>query len=185
MNANIRRLVRAPLILLTVGAMLAVLAAPVSASHVSVRTAFPSSATVGEIVPLAVDIHTADGAPIAGTTVTYYLHMAFAGVAGEAEIGRTITDAAGVATIRYQPRAVGIHEVRIEYLAPGLATAEEVVGTFDVAGGTQLVRSAGGVDIPGINPGLLMAVLGSVWLILLSVAFRLVGIARAGGDAPG
>lgn len=183
MNATIRNTVRAALVLLAVGTMTVALAAPAVASHVVVRTSFPSAGTVGKIVPLAADIHTPDGAPLSGTTVTYYLHMSFAGVEGEAEIGQAVTDDVGIATIRYQPRAAGIHEVRMEYLAPGATTAEEVVATFDVAGGTQLYRSAGGVDIPGINPGLLMLVLGTVWLILLSVAFRLVAIARAGGAA--
>jgi hypothetical protein len=59
--------------------------------------------------------------------------------------------------------------------------------TFDVSGGEQLYRSAAGLDVPGLNVGLLMAVLATVWSILLWVAFRLVAIARAGGEsrAPG
>lgn len=181
MYQTIRRVARPALALLAVGAMTIILAVPVVASHLVVRTSFPSAATVGESVSLAVDLGTADGAPLAGATVTYYLHMSFAGVEGDGVIGRAVTDDAGVAAIHYLPRAAGLHEVRIEYLAPGAATIEEVLGTFDVAGGEQLYRSAGGVDIPGIGPGLLMAVLGGVWLILLSVAFRLVGIVRASG----
>ena len=183
MNHTSPRVARPALALLAAGAMTIILAVPVLASHLVVRTSFPSAATVGESVSLAVDLGTADGAPLAGATVTYYLHMSFAGVEGDGVIGRAVTDDAGIAAIRYLPRAAGLHEVRIEYLAPNAATVEEVLGTFDVAGGEQLVRSSGGVDIPGINPGLLMAVLGGVWLILLSVAFRLVGIARASGRA--
>lgn len=181
MSATIWRTVRAATALLAFGAMTMILAAPVLASHVVVRTAFPSAGTVGEIVPLAMDVRTPDGAPLPGTTVTYYLHMSFAGVEGEAQIGRAVTDEDGIATIGYRPRAAGLHEVRMEYLPPGATTAEQVIGSFDVAGGPQLYRSSGGVDIPGINPGLLMVVLGTVWLILLSVAFRLIAIARAGG----
>jgi len=180
---TVRRTVRAAMAFLAVGTMTVAIAAPVVASHVVVRTSFPGAGTVGELVRLAIDIRTPDGAPLSGTTVTYYLHMSFAGVEGEAEIGRAVTDDQGVATIRYQPRAAGLHEVRMEYLAPGATTVEEVVGSFDVAGGTQLYRSAGGVDIPGINPGLLMVIVGAVWLILLSVSFFLIAIARAGGAA--
>lgn len=183
MKQTIRRLARPALALLAVGALTVTMAVPVVASHVVVRTSFPGDASVGESVSLAVDLGTADGAPLVGATVTYYLHMSFAGVVGEGVIGRAVTDDAGIAAIHYLPRAAGMHEVRIEYLAPGAETVEEVLGTFDVAGGEQLYRSSGGVDIPGINPGLLMAVLGGVWLILLSVAFRLVGIARASGRA--
>jgi hypothetical protein len=188
MKATMRHTIRAALALLAVGTITVVLTAPALASHVVVRTAFPTSGTVGEIVPLAVDVRTPEGAPLPGTTVTYYLHMSFAGVGGEAQIGRAVTDQNGVATIGYQPRAAGLHELRMEYLPPGATAAEQVMGAFDVTGGPQLVRPSGGVDIPGINSGLLMAVLGTVWLILLSVAFRLVAIARAGGatgPAPG
>jgi hypothetical protein len=182
MNATIRRIVRAVLAVLAVGVLTAALAGQAFASHVLVRTAFPSTGSVGQIVSLAVDIHTPEGAPLAGTTVTYYLHMSFAGVEGEAEIGQALTDDSGIATISYQPRAAGTHQVRMEYLAPGVTTPEEVVASFEVAGGEQLYQPAEGVDVPGINSGLLMVVLGAVWLILLSVAFRLVGIARAGRE---
>ena len=183
MNATFRQAARTALVLVSVAAMTAALAATALASHVVVRTSVPSTGVVGDIVPLAIDIHTPDGAALSGTTVVYYLHMAFAGVEGEAEIGRAVTDDAGIATLLYEPRSAGVHDVRIEYLAPGAEKAEEVVATFEVAGGAQLYQSAGGPDIPGINPGLLMLVLGSVWLILLGVSFRLVAIARAGGDA--
>jgi hypothetical protein len=183
MFQTIRRAARPALALLAAGAMTVILAVPALASHVVVRTSFPSAASVGESVSLAVDLGTPDGAPLVGATVTYYLHMSFAGVEGEGVIGQAVTDDTGIAAIHYLPRAAGLHEVRIEYVSPGATTIEEVLGTFDVAGGEQLVRSSGGVDIPGINPGLLMAVLGGVWLILLSVAFRLVGIARASGQA--
>ncbi len=185
MNATIRQTVRAALVLVAVGALTVALAAPAVASHVTVRTSMPSAGAVGEIIPLAIDLHTPDGAPLSGTTVTYYLHMSFAGVEGHALIGRAVTHDAGVAALRYVPPTTGLHQVRMEYLAPDSTTVESVIATFDVAGGTQLVRSAGGVDIPGINPGLLMVVLGGVWLILLRVSFRLVAIARAGGaDVP-
>lgn len=183
MNATIGRGARAAFVVLAVGVMSVAVAGQALASHVVVRTAFPGAGSVGQNVSLAVDIHTPDGAPIPGTMVTYYLHMSFAGVEGEAEIGRALTDDAGIAIISYKPRAAGTHTVRMAYLAPGASAAEEVVATFEVAGGTQLYRSAGGVDVPGINAGLLMVVLGTVWLILASVAFRLVGIARAGSEA--
>lgn len=185
MNAAFLQTVRAALIPLAVGALTVGFAATAVASHVTVRTSMPSAGAVGEVIPLAIDLHTPDGAPLSGTTVTYYLHMSFAGVEGQAVIGRAVTDDAGVAALRYEPRTAGLHQLRMEYLPPGSTTVESVIATFDVAGGTQQVRSAGGPDIPGINPGLLMLVLGGVWLILLRVSFRLVAIARAGGaDIP-
>jgi hypothetical protein len=71
----------------------------------------------------------------------------------------------------------------MEYLTPGEGTVEVTSLAFDVTGGTQLYRSAASVDIPGVNGGLIMAVLATVWSILLWVVFRFVVIARAAGEA--
>jgi hypothetical protein len=70
----------------------------------------------------------------------------------------------------------------MEYLTPGEDTVEVVSTAFDVAGSEQLYRSAANVEIPGAGGGLVMVVLGTVWSILLWVAFRFVAIARAGGN---
>ena len=135
------------------------------------------------MVRIPVDLRAEDGTPLPGTTVTFYLHMAFAGVAGEAEIGRAVTDETGVANLAYRPRLAGHHELRMEYVTPGDAKAEVVSTAFDVTGGEQLYRSAAGMDVPGVDVGLLMAVLATVWSILFWVVLRLVAIARAGGEA--
>lgn len=183
MNVITRRAVRSAIGLLAVGAVAVALAGPALASHVVVRTTAPSDVTVGQMVNIPVTLQAADGAPLQGTTVTFYLHASFAGVAGETEIGRAVTDENGVATLAYRPRLAGHHELRMEYVAPAGGEVEVVTTAFDVTGGAQLHRSAAGIDIPGINVGLLMAVLTTVWSILFWVALRLVAIARAGGEA--
>jgi hypothetical protein len=88
-----------------------------------------------------------------------------------------------VATLAYRPRLAGHHQLRVEYLTPGESTVEVVSTTFDVTGGGQLYRSAASVEIPGVSGGLLMAVLATVWSILLWVALRFFVIARAGGES--
>lgn len=183
MNVITRRAVRTAIGVLAVGAIAVAMAGPALASHVLARVTVPDEMSVGETVPVAVDLRTADSAPIPGTTVIFYLHMSFAGVVGEAEIGRAVTDATGVANLAYRPRLAGHHELRMEYVTPGDGEVEVVSTAFDVTGGEQLYRSAAGIDVPGVDVGLPMAVLATVWSILFWVALRLVAIARAGGGS--
>jgi len=93
-----------------------------------------------------------------------------------------VTDATGVATVKYEPRATGDHQISIEYLVDGEGrTGASAV--ISVAGGTtQLYHSSSGIQIPGLNVGVLMAVLATIWAILLSVALRVIVIAHAGSD---
>ena len=191
MNVITRRAVRTAIGVLAVGAIgvLAVgaiavaMAGPALASHVAVSTTVPDEATVGEVLRIPVDLRAGDGTPLQGATVIFYLHVSFAGVVGEAEIGRAVTDETGVATIAYRPRLAGHHELRMEYVTPGDGAVEVTSTAFDVTGGEQLYRSAAGIDVPGVDVGLLMAVLATVWSILFWVALRLVAIARAGGES--
>ena len=182
-DVNARRSIRRLIGVVAAGGLALGLTGSVLASHVHVSTTAPGSASLGEMVSIPVALQAEDGAPLQGTTVVYYLHAVFAGVTGEAEIGRAVTDEAGVATLAYRPRVAGHHELRMEYLTPGEGTVEVVSLAFDVTGGTQLYRSAASVDIPGVNGGLIMAVLATVWSILLWVVFRFVVIARAAGEA--
>jgi len=179
MNLITRRAVRTAIGVLAIGAIAVALAGPALASHVAVRTTVPDEGALGEVLPIAVDLRAEDGTPLPGTTVIFYLHMSFAGVVGEAEIGRVVTDETGVASLAYRPRLAGHHELRMEYVTPGDGEVEVVSTTFDVTGGEQLYHSAAGVDVPGVGAGLLMATLATVWTVLFLVALRIVAIARA------
>lgn len=187
MTESTRRSIRGLISFAAAGGFALAMAGSVLASHVHVSTTAPGEGSLGEMVRIPVALQAEDGAPLEGTTVVYYLRVVFAGVTGEAEIGRAVTDATGVATLAYRPRVAGHNEIRIEYVTPGEGAVEVVSTAFDVTGAAQLYRSSASVDIPGVNGGLLMAVLGTVWSILLWVVLRFVVIARAGGkaDAPG
>ncbi len=182
MNVITQRAVRTAIGVLAVGAIAVAMAGPALASHVAVRTTVPDGGTVGELLRIPVELRAGDGTPLQGTTVIFYLHASFAGVVGEAEIGRAVTDENGVANLAYRPRLAGHHELRMEYVTPGDGEVELVSTAFDVSGGKQLYHSATGIDVPGVDVGLLMAVLATVWSILFWVALRLVAIARAGGE---
>jgi len=182
MNTITRRTIRTAIGLFAVGVLALALTGPALASHVHVSATVPGDVTVGEMIRIPVALEAEDGAPLRGTTVVFYLHAVFAGVTGQAEIGRAVTDEMGVATLAYRPRLAGHHELRMEYVTPGETKAEVVTTAFDVTGGEQLYRSAPGIDVPGLNVGLLMAVVTTVWSILFGVALLIVAIARAGGE---
>ena len=175
--------------LLAAGAIAVSLAGPALASHVLVQTTTPGEGTVGGIVNVPVTLQSPDGAPLRGTTVIFYLHASFAGVEGEAEIGRAMTDENGVASLAYRPRLAGPHEIRMEFVTPAGGEVEVTGTVIDVTGSGQLYSSPAGVDVPGVGVELLMVVLAIVWFVLFWVAFRLVAIARGGGEggalAPG
>jgi hypothetical protein len=185
MKAFTRRSTRTAAGLLACCAILVAFAGPTIASHVHVSVATVDEVAIGETVAIPVALRGTDGSPLAGTVVTFYLHMAFAGVEGEAEIGRVVTDESGVASLTYRPRLAGHHELRIEYLAAGATEAESTSTVIEVTGGAQLYRSPAGVDVPGVGVELLMVVLATVWTILFWVVLRIVAIARAGGEAGG
>lgn len=155
------------------------------AIHVDLSVAPAGELVVGSPAETQVTLLTVDGVlPVAGATVTLYREASFAGVAGEIEVGRSVTDENGVAVLSYEPRAAGEHQMRVEYLPPDAVEPEEVAWSQSVAGATgQLHQSTSGIQVPGINVWILMAVLATVWTILLSVALRVVAIAHDGREA--
>lgn len=163
---------------------------PAEAEHTSAVLSVPGQVAVGETIEVSVLVSTAEagslgrvsqGQALPGMTVTFYTTESFGGVTGKVEIGRAVTDANGVATIRHEPRATGDHQISAEYLAgnEGRTGASAVVSVAGV-GTTQLYHSSSGIQIPGLNVWVLIAVLATIWAILLSVALRVIVIARAG-----
>ena len=175
--------VKVMLVLVALGAAVYALAGTANATHVSAVITVPEEVIVGQPAEIQATLLVADGAPVACTLVSFYMSASFGGVEGVAEIGRGVTDENGVATLEYEPRAAGNHEVRVEYVVPGQTEPEVASTSISVAGGAQLHRSTAGVDIPGLNVWLIIALLATVWAILLSVAARVIAIAYAGGDA--
>jgi hypothetical protein len=140
---------------------------------------------VGQPAQLQLTLRSADGGlPLADAPVTVYTEVSFGGVTGEVELGRAVTDENGIARVAFQPRTASDHQLRIEYLAPGETQPEVVTTTISVTGAAaQLHRSTSGIQVPGLNVWLIMALIALVWIILLSVGLRVVAIARASTDA--
>jgi hypothetical protein len=177
-------LIKTVLVAVAVAGGLFALAGTASASHVKVEIAAPNEATVGNAVTVQASLRSGDeGLPLANTPVAFYTEASFAGVSGEVELGTAVTDENGVAILRYEPRSAGEHQIRVEYLTPGEAEPETATASvISVAGTSQLHRSTSGVQVPGLNVWLIIALVTAVWSILFSVGIRVVAIARAGSD---
>jgi len=170
-------------IALIVGGGVLVLARTADASHVVVEVLGPEQVEVGVPAELQVALRDAEaGLPVANAPVTVYMDAAFGGVTGEVELGKVVTDERGVAVLNYVPRAAGSHQLRIEHLAPDGLEHEATTATISVVGAPQLHTSASGIQIPGLNVWLIIALVAGVWFLLFSVGLRVFTIARANGD---
>jgi hypothetical protein len=177
--------VKAILVVVALAGAAFALAGTASASHVVVNIATPHEATVGDAVAVQATLRSADeGLPIANTPVVFSTEGSFAGVSGQVELGRAVTDENGVATLNYVPRSAGDHEIRVQYETPGASEPEVATTSVSVSGSAQLHQSTAGVRVPGLNSWLIIALVTVVWSILFSVGLRGVAIARAGSDEP-
>jgi hypothetical protein len=180
-----KTMIRVVLVSVALAAAVLGLGGTANASHTKLEVKAPSSQlTVGDSVDVQAVLHSADdGLPIAEATVTFYMEASFAGVDGEVLLGQTVTDANGVADLDYQPRSAGAHQLRVEYLTPGATVSEEAFWSHSVAGATeQVYQSKAGVQVPGLNVWLIIALVATVWSLLFSVGLRVFSIARANGD---
>jgi hypothetical protein len=177
--------VTALLVAVVMGAAMFALAGTADASHATLKVTAPANLTAGDSVDIQAVLHSADdGEAVPGATISFYMDGSFGGVDGKVLLGQAVTDKDGVAVLNYLPRTAGEHQVHVEYLTPGAGEPEVATWSHDVTGATeQLYRSSAGVQIPGLNVWLLIAVVTAVWAILLSVALRVVAIANAGSEA--
>ncbi len=150
-----------------------------NAAHVVAEITAPAVLEVGQPSELQVALLSEDLA-LADTVVTAYTDVSFAGVVGQIELGTLTTDASGMAVFEYEPRQASSHEIRIEFLAPGDTEPTVATTTVSVSGASQLFQSTAGVQIPGLNVWLIIAIVSSVWFLLFTVGWRVFAIASAG-----
>lgn len=154
------------------------------ATAVSLKLAAPTVTTLAKDTELSATLLRADATPIRGAVVHFYADASFAGVNGRVHLGQATTDAQGVATIHYSPRHNGNLTVYAEFTGDGRYQAAESAATLQVTGSPPLYQETAGIQVPGLNSWLLIAVLTVVWAILFSVAIFILSIARAGASAP-
>lgn len=182
MKATIWKTTGLLLLAVTVMGIGVVTAGTVHASHLSVRVAEPTPAIVGQQGELEATVTSADaGLPAAGVPVTFYAHATFGKASGYMEIGRSVTDANGVAKINYVPRESGTHDIRVDYAQSG-AAVEQTTASIAVDGSpSQLYVQKAGVQVPGLGSWLIIVLLSTVWAILLGVGVTLIRIAARSG----
>jgi hypothetical protein len=176
--------VTALLVAVVMGTAMFALAGTADASHATLKVVAPAHLTAGDSVDVQAELHSAhDGTAVPGATITFYMDGSFGGVEGKVLLGQAVTDKDGVANLSYLPRTAGEHQLHVEYLTPGESEPEVATWSHDVSGAPhQFYQSTAGVQIPGLNSWVLMAVVGMVWAILLSVAARVIAIASAGSE---
>lgn len=154
------------------------------AAHVRVDLAVPDQAAIGRPMEVQAHFHSASAEAIPNLTVTFHEEVTFGGVTSDVELGRAVTDENGYAALTYEPRTAGNHEIHVRYTYANGEEEDAAASITVPAAGEQLYRSTAGVKIPGLNVWLLMALVATIWAILLSVALRVIAIARAGSEEP-
>ncbi len=149
------------------------------AAHVVATITTPDVLEVGQPSQVQVTL-LSENQPVVGTVVTVYTDASFGGVTGEVEIATTTTNEYGIALFEYEPRHASAHDLRIEFLAPGDTEPSTATVTVSVVGASQIHQSTAGIQIPGLNVWLIITIIGSVWVLLFSVGWRVFAIAQAG-----
>ena len=180
-----KNVVKALLVSVIAGAAMLALTGSANATHATLEVVAPARLTAGDSVDIQAVLHSSHGGEaVPGATITFYMDGTFGGVDGKVLLGQAITGKDGVAHLSYLPRTAGEHQVHVEYMMPGDSEPEVATWSHDVSGTShQFYKSSAGVQIPGLNVWVLMAVVGMVWAILLSVAARVIAIAGAGAEA--
>jgi hypothetical protein len=156
-----------------------------AADHVTVTLSLPDQPVIGQPAHVRGEFHTVEtGAPITGMTVVLHEQATIGGVTGDADIAQAVTDANGVATLTYTLNVPGDHELHVRYTNGDAAPEDASVSVTVPAAAQQLYQSTAGVDVPGLNVWLLMAVVATVWAILLTVAYRVFRIAYSWRSTP-
>jgi hypothetical protein len=154
------------------------------AAHIRVDLDVPEQAVIGQPMELQAHFHSESEAAIADMEVTFHEQVTFGGVTSDLELGRAVTDEDGFAALTYEPRTAGTHDIHVRYTYADGEEEDAAASLTVPATGQQLYRSTAGVNIPGLNVWLLMALVATVWAILLSVAFRVIAIAHADASPP-
>jgi hypothetical protein len=152
--------------------------AAVAASDISIAVSIPESVAVGNQVEL-ITVLTSAGEPIDGAVVSLTYQASFAGVSRAVELDRETTGAEGTAVLSYEQRASDNGEMRVEYLGPDDLEVAPVVFSIVVRpGAEQQHRSEPGLSIWFLGGWVVIAVIMTVWALIVFSAFQLVAVGR-------
>ncbi|MBI2906863.1 MAG: Ig-like domain repeat protein [Chloroflexi bacterium] len=161
-------------------------AASASGAATSLTVLPSASETTGASVKLTASLKDASGSPVAKATVRFYADAEFAKVKDQMEIGAARTDANGVATVSYTPRAVGNERITARFDGSGPHGAAEGSFQLEVRGAepAYTVAPRGLEAITDLAPvGLFLALLGA-WGTFAYVLYQVYRIRQEGKGSP-
>jgi len=152
-------------------------------ADVSLKLSAPTMTTLARETQISATLLKADGTPVSGAVIHFYAEASFAGVKGKLHLGQATTDAQGVAIFHYSPRSNGDLTLFAEFEGDNELQPAKAKTTLRVTGSPPLYRETAGIQVPGLNSWLLIAVLSGIWAILFTAGVFILSIARASSPA--
>ena len=145
-----------------------------------VKLSTPSEAAVGDEVLLEASVTDASGSGLAGVEVVFMESVSFLNTDDSVELGRSVTDKAGNASISYVPRSEGDIKLSAGIAGSGPVT-NKVNSTVKVKPGPpQHESERTGVKVPGVGMWAFAVLLGGIWAIFLWSVLQLRHVFRHG-----
>jgi hypothetical protein len=155
-----------------------------AADPVTLELKAPERVALGEKIEVESLLLDGTGKPVPAASVVLYSGANFLSTSGNVQLGRTATDAHGMARFSYQARTEGEITLNASFLGDDRYGAAQASIPLVVEGSAQLTRHpVEGVRVPGIGPWILAGILGGVWSTYLAVMAFLALIAREGANA--
>ena len=145
-----------------------------------VKLSAPAEAAVGDEVLLQASVTDASGSGLAGVEVVFMESVSFLNTDDSVELGRSVTDKAGNASISYVPRSEGDIKLSAGIAGSGSVT-NKVNSTVKVKPGPpQHESERTGVKVPGVGMWAFAVLLGGIWAIFLWSVLQLRHVFRHG-----
>ncbi len=139
----------------------------------------PKEARLGGPVTFRARLTSDEGEPVADAVIVFEQETSWGEeFAGEMAIGTARTGPDGWATFTTSLRRSGEGTIHAHFEGDATYVPAEADGTLMVVGDTQLYTPRTGIEVPGIGPWLLGAVVATVWFMFFLVAVRIRRIAR-------
>ena len=140
----------------------------------------PPEGTVGQEMTVSARLTNETGVAVAGAEVAFRWAVKFMNVGSDLELGRTVTDEQGTATLSVVHRGEGEMMITARFDGNTQYGPASATGAVPIQPGPPQYLEKAGVRIPGINVYLLAGVLGTVWSIYFVVMTLILLIAREG-----
>ena len=146
-----------------------------------VRLSVPAEAAVGDEVLLDAIVTDASASRLAGVEVVFMESVYFLNTDDSVELGRSVTDEAGRASISYVPRSEGDIRLSAGIAGSGSTITNKVNSTVKVKPGPpQHESERTGVKVPGVGMWALAVFMAGIWAIFLWSVLQLRHVFRLG-----